>query len=151
MELSSEDKDNLLRALEHILNILHRTVNDDLEEIMDEKYKEMELVPIFRDSFLNSRDELVSARRAILNATEELVKKLKEHDLIGKSSVWKTKVIEKDYNEYTSARKKKTTIWRPLLLKFLGGSEVLLESLADCIPGVGVGFELVKGLRHVIQ
>ena len=86
------------------------------------------------------------ARIEILNATEELIKKLKEHDLVEKSLEWKEAIIRKDYEDHKSAKNKS---FLGGLGKFFRSSEIVLESLSGSIPGVGVAVELMKGIRHV--
>jgi hypothetical protein len=154
MELSIDDRDKLLKALDHILEVLQIVVSEDLQEAVSSSYKkdDVDFIPLFKDSFSYTRDEIILARRQILNATSDLVKKLREHDLVDKSLEWKTQIIRIEHDNYLKERKhKKLPFLKRIIGKCLGGFDILLESLADCIPGLGAVTEFKKGIEHIIR
>ena len=154
MELSKEDRNKLLNALDQISEVLGVVVKEDLQKAINSSYKNnnINLIPMFKDSFPYAGEEIFRARREISDASSDLVMKLDEHNLVGKPLELKVEIIRIEHDNYLKERKhRQPSYLKRIIGKCLGGFDILLESLADCKPGLGAVTEFKKALEHVTK
>jgi transcriptional regulator of met regulon len=158
MELTTEDRNKLLKAVDQIFEVLGIIVREDLQYAIDTSYKnaQVDLIPMFSESLVYAKEDVEYTKRQIQNANSDpnsdLVRKLYQHNLTGKPLDWKTQIVKVEHDNYLNRRNdKRPSFLKKLIGKCLGGFDILLESLADCIPGLGAVTEFKKGLEYVTK
>jgi hypothetical protein len=136
-------------------------VNEYAEDAIGVEFKNANLIPIFRNSFPAARRALMISINRLNEPDEDLLSKLDDHGLRGQSLVLKIGVVnihkkplldEINKGEKTSESKK--TRWSRLksgFQRFFKSADIPLESLADCIPGLGLAVEFKKTVEHMIE
>ena len=153
---SNEDLATLTSFLDELKLILQAFINHYIEEAIPSNSKFVGSIPIFRNSFPAARRALEISINRLNEPDQELMRKLEDHGLRGQSLLLKMEIVNVEKKPLLDAFRpeRKKSLWSNLKDRFLGffkAADIPLESLSDCIPGLGLALEFKKAVEHVIE
>lgn len=162
---TADDLGILTSFLEDLKWVLERFVNDYIENCIGKEFKDANLIPIFRNSFPAARRALIISINRLNEPDEQLLRKLDDHGLRGESLILKIEIVNvhkrdllKDIDHARGVRgttsESEKSFWSRLrygFKRFFKVANIPLESLADCIPGLGLAVEFKKSVEHVLE
>jgi hypothetical protein len=148
--------------LDDLKSVLEIFVNDYIDVGISADFTAATLLPIFRYSFPAAKRSIMFAINRLNEPDQELLRKLDDHGFRGQSLILKMEIVNVRkkilFDEINKAPKTpappKATIWSNLKNKFsnfLKAADIPLESLADCIPALGLALEFKKTVELVSE
>jgi hypothetical protein len=103
-----------------------------------------------------TRSALEISISRLIQSDVDLMRKLEDHGLLGESLHLKMQIVDVEKGPLLGAIRpeQKKSFWSNLKDRFLGffkAADIPLESLSDCIPGLGLALEFKKAVEHVIE
>jgi hypothetical protein len=166
----NEDLGILISFLDNLKIILERFISEDyLDEVVslhdtgkeDFRNEYVKLLPIFRKSFPGVKRAILISINKLLEPNPELLSKLDEHGLRGGlltleidiANIHKKYLLDemKEYETKYKTNPNKNSFLKKIARSFIGflkPADIPLESLASCIPGLGMVVEFKKTVEH---
>jgi hypothetical protein len=151
---TSDDLGNLSTFLNDLKSILEHFMEEYIDEGIGKDFNK----ETFKKSFPAARRSIALCINRLDEPDEELLRKLDDHGLRGQSLTLKIEIVNVrhklliDEIKKTKTGSTKTPIWSGLknfFSDYLKAADIPLESLADCIPGLGLALEFKKAVEHV--
>jgi hypothetical protein len=152
---TNEDLGILTSFLDDLKTILESFMNDYIEDAINGEFKDAKLIPIFASSFPAARRALVVSINRLNEPDEGLLRNLDDHGLRGQSLILKMEIVNVHkkplLGQIKTGKKSTLSYFKNRILRFFKAADIPLESLADCVPGLGLAVEFKKAVEHVIE